>query len=95
MSLIAPPLVLRSGDKERLEQVLRASTVSVSLARRARIVLDAAQGYANAEIARRVEVSDPTVLLWRSRYAAKGLAALGDLKRPGFFAALMRVAALG
>ena len=83
MSLIAPPLVVKSGDRERLEAVLRASTVSVSLVRRARIVLLASEGLANAEIARRVGVSGPTVLTWRNRYRAGGLASLGDLPRSG------------
>jgi len=83
MPMIAPPLILRSGDKERLEAVLRASTVAVSLVRRARIVLLASEGLANAEIARRVGVSGPTVLTWRNRYLAGGLASLGDLPRSG------------
>jgi len=37
------------------------------LAMRARIVLLAYQGLANAEIARRTGVSGPTVLAWRNR----------------------------
>ncbi len=53
------------------------------MAQRARIVLLAAQGLPNAEIARRVGVSGPTVLSWRNRYAAGGVAALEDLARSG------------
>jgi transposase len=53
------------------------------LAQRARIVLLAAQGLANAEIARRVGTTRPTVILWRNRYVAGGIGALGDLDRPG------------
>jgi transposase len=53
------------------------------LARRARIVLLAAQGVPNAEIGRRVGVSRPTVIQWRNRYDAGGIAALGDLDRSG------------
>jgi len=83
MSMIAPPLVLKAGDRERLEAVLRASTAPVSLVRRATIVLLAAEGHANAEIARRVGVSGPTVLTWRTRYRTGGLTALGDLPRSG------------
>jgi len=83
MPMIAPPLVLKAGDQERLEAVLRASTASVSSVLRARIVLLAAQGLANAEIARRVEVSGPTVLTWRTRYRTGGLEALTDLPRSG------------
>ena len=50
---------------------------------RARIVLLAGEGLANAEIARRVGVSGPTVLAWRNRYAAGGVVALEDLPRSG------------
>jgi transposase len=57
--------------------------VEAGLAQRARIVLLAAQGVPNAEIARRVGVSRPTVIQWRNRYAAGGISALGDLDRSG------------
>jgi transcriptional regulator with XRE-family HTH domain/transposase len=83
MPMIAAPLVLKAGDQERLEAMLRASTVAVSLVTRARIVLLAAQGLANAEIARRLGVSGPTVLIWRNRYQAGGIQALSDLPRSG------------
>lgn len=53
------------------------------MAQRARIVLLAAQGVPNAEIARRVGVSRPTVIQWRNRYEAGGISALRDLDRPG------------
>lgn len=53
------------------------------MAQRARIVLLAAQGVPNAEIARRVGVSRPTVIQWRNRYEAGGISALGDLDRSG------------
>jgi transposase len=62
---------------------VRSSTVEAGLAQRARIVLLAAQGVPNAEIARRVVVSRPTVIQWRNRYEAGGISALGDLDRPG------------
>jgi transposase len=62
---------------------VRSSTVEAGLAQRARIVLLAAQGAPNAEIARRVGVSRPTVIQWRNRYEAGGISALGDLDRSG------------
>ena len=76
-------MVLKEGDRQKLEAVLRASTAPVALVMRTWIVLLAADGLANAEICRRVGVSGPTVLTWRSRYTAGGLAALGDLPRSG------------
>ena len=66
----APELVLREGDLEVLESWLRATTVPAGLARRARIVLLAAQGMANSRIAQAVGVSIPTVVSWRRRYQA-------------------------
>ncbi|WP_158647672.1 helix-turn-helix domain-containing protein, partial [Actinoplanes sp. ATCC 53533] len=50
---------------------------------RARIVLLAADGTANAAIGRQVGVSTPTVLAWRNRYDAGGIDALVDLPRSG------------
>jgi transposase len=66
-----------------LSSLVRCSTVEAGLAQRARIVLLAAQGVPNAEIARRVGVSRPTVIQWRNRYEAGGISALGDLDRSG------------
>ena len=63
--------------------MVRSSTVGAGLAQRARIVLLAAEGLPNAEIARRVGVSRPTVIGWRNRYVAGGVSALGDLERSG------------
>jgi transposase len=80
---VARPLRLCEGDRGRLEAVTRSSTVAAGLAQRARIVLLAAEGVANTEIAERVGVSRPTVNAWRDRYEAGGIAALEDRPRPG------------
>jgi transposase len=48
------------------------------LAQRARIVLLAADGVSNTAIAEQVGVSRPTVIGWRDRYQAKGIAGLDD-----------------
>ncbi len=76
-------LVLRDGDRAMLQGWVRASVVTSGLARRARIVLLAADGVSNTGIAERVGVSRPTVVLWRSRYSAGGAAALEDRERSG------------
>lgn len=57
--------------------------IEAALAERARIVALAADGLANAQIARRLGVSRPTVILWRTRYADGGLDALADRHRSG------------
>jgi hypothetical protein len=79
----APPLLLCAGDQPRLERLVRSSTVSEGAAQRARIVLLAATGTANWEIAELVGVSRPTVNLWRDRYVEQGLAGLADARRRG------------
>jgi hypothetical protein len=80
---VAAALVLRDGDKSRLTALLRAPTVEAGLAARARIVLLAAEGLPNAEIARQVGVSRPTVIGWRDRYASSGVGGLEDERRSG------------
>ena len=75
--------MLRVGDKPELERLVRSSTVGSGLSSRARVVLLAAEGVANYEIAERVGMSRPTVNLWRGRYAEAGIAGLADVHRPG------------
>ena len=80
---VAAPLALREGDEKTLHSLVRSSSGRAGVAQRARIVLLAAEGASNTEIARRVGVSRPTVIGWRDRYTAGGVAALDDLDRPG------------
>src|SRR6185295_7060107 len=80
---VAAPLVLREGGRSRLESLTRSSSVRAGVAQRARIVLLAADGLPNAEIARRTGTSRPTVVGWRARYETGGVAALQDLPRSG------------
>jgi len=80
---VARALRLRDGDRARLEAVTRASTAPAGVVQRARIVLLAADGMSNTEIAERTSSSRPTVVKWRGRYAEAGIDGLGDLPRPG------------
>jgi transposase len=79
----APALSLPADDRERLLAMTRSPSLPAGVAQRARILLLAADGLANAAIADKVGVSRPTVLHWRQRYAEGGLAGLADLDRPG------------
>ena len=79
----AEPLLLRQNDRDELIGLTRSSSVGAGLAARARIVLLAADGTPNVEIARLVGVSRPTVNAWRARYVERGLAGLADEKRSG------------
>lgn len=60
-----------------------SSAIRAGLAQRARIVLLAADGAANTEIAMRVGCSRQTVLDWRARYQRSGIAGLADEPRSG------------
>src|SRR3954469_10607221 len=79
----APALVLREGARVELERLTRSSSVRAGLAQRARIVLLAADGVGNTEIAERAGVARQTVLTWRARYRDRGLAGLDDVPKPG------------
>ena len=80
---VAEALELREGDRSRLDSLTRSSSVRAGLVRRARIVLLAAEGVPNTEIAVRTQTSRPTVLKWRGRYGESGIDGLVDEPRPG------------
>jgi transposase len=79
------PYVIRLDDAERaeLESLSRRATAPHRLVLRARIVLLAARGAGNSEIARRLVTCEDTARKWRRRYCGKGLAGLSDAPRPG------------
>ena len=80
----ATAIELTSEDLAKLGSLARSSTTSVRLARRARIVLLAADGLENQAIAEQVGVGRIQVGRWRDRYAKGGLAAIEkDLPRGG------------
>lgn len=80
---IAVGLVVDDGDTETLRGWLRSGSIRSSLARRARIVLLAAEGLGPAAIAQRVGCSKQTVITWRERYRSQGVAGLADVARSG------------
>jgi predicted ArsR family transcriptional regulator len=79
------PRVVELSDQERvtLEALTRRTTVAVGLARRARIVLLAAEGVPLERIARQLGVDRNVVRTWVDRYRAGGLVALEDRPRSG------------
>ena len=70
-------------DREVLASWIRSPSIRAGLALRARIVLLAGDGAGTSEIVRRSGVSKPTVIAWKSRYAAEGLSGLEDRPKPG------------
>ena len=83
MPAIAPPLAIPPEDLHTLGQWSRSGGIRAALAERAKILLLAAQGTSNTEIAHQVGCSRPTVILWRRRYAQGGLDGLLDRPRSG------------
>jgi transposase len=82
---IPAAVAVELSDEERaaLERWARRPTSAQALALRARIVLAAADGLTNSEIARRLAITRPTVTKWRSRFAEYRLDGLLDERRPG------------
>ena len=74
---------LRDGDRDVLTGMVRSTSIRAGLALRARIVLLAADGTPNVDIAELVGVSRPTVNLWRARYAESGVGGLEDEPKAG------------
>ena len=80
----APPLDLTVKERNELSKITRHPSTPQAIALRCRVVLGAADGTANHELARELDTSLPTVLLWRRRFAEQGLAGiLEDKPRSG------------
>jgi transposase len=80
----APALGISDEDRQELLQVIGLRSAPQSVALRVRIVLGAADGIGNKVLARQLNTSLPTVLLWRGRYQEEGLAGiLEDRPRSG------------
>ena len=81
MSAPAAALSLSVGERETLERLARAQAAPHRQVLRARVLLMAADGVANAVIAEEVRVTPGTVRSWRTGFAADGLAGM-DKHRP-------------
>ena len=77
------PLQLLAGDKEKLMLLARRPKTAQRVALRAKIVLKAADGRSNQEIARGLEITGATVGKWRERFRLRGMEGLSDAPRPG------------
>lgn len=79
----ASMIVLSSDEQRELESLTRRRSTGQALALRARIVLAAAQGGHNGQIAERLGIFRGTVGKWRERFARLRLDGLYDEPRPG------------
>ena len=66
-------VTLNETDRRSLETLAVNEAATQRLRVRARIVLSAAEGLSNAEIAEMVGVSDTTVTTWRRRWVDDGM----------------------
>jgi transposase len=77
-------ITLTGSQRRELTRLARAGRTEQRLVTRAAIVLAAADGQSNAQIARSLRVCEDTARKWRRRWlAAPGAASLGDAKRSG------------
>ena len=75
-----PPVVELSPEEQQgLETLVRRPSTPQQLARRGRIILSAAAGLNNSQIARQVDLAVDTVRFWRNRWLGPQAANLEDL----------------
>ena len=80
---VAVEIELSDQERAQLEAWTRRRTSAQALAQRSRIVLAAAEGLKNTEIAERLGISRNMAATWRSRFAEHRLDGLTDEPRPG------------
>lgn len=74
---------LTPAEKDDLESTARKYTLSYYQVVRAKVVLMAAQGFENTEIAHRLDMPREVVSKWRKRFFEHRLEGLSDESRPG------------
>ncbi len=77
------PITLQPAERQKLEMLARRPKTAQRLALRSKIVLRAADGSSNQEIARQLGCTGATVCKWRERFRQQGLDGLADEPRPG------------
>ena len=70
---VAPEIVLSDKERDELTKLARSKLSSVRLASRARIVLLAAKGMQNKDIAEQLNIGRVQVSRWRERYVQSRL----------------------
>ena len=80
---MATAIELTDRERSQLEAWARRRSSAQALAQRSRIVLLAAEGRKNVDIARELGVHRPMVTKWRNRFAEQRLDGLVDEPRPG------------
>src|SRR5258708_19944026 len=83
MPRVAPVVSLKSHVKSSLDLLVRSPSTPQGLAQRSRIVLAAAAGRTNQQIAAELRMPEVTVSKWRRGFASKGLEGIEDAPRSG------------
>ena len=83
MPRVAPAVSLDSSMKAALDQLVRSPSTPQGLVQRSRIVLAAAAGKSNQQIAGELQMPEVTVSKWRRGFARRGLEGLQDAPRSG------------
>jgi hypothetical protein len=76
-------IVLTAEESRELERRARCYTASYAQVVRAKIVLFAAEGLTNVDIAARLDTSPQVVYRWRKRFVGQRLKGLEDAPRSG------------
>jgi transposase len=80
MSLAAVPIELSEADRVTLERWAGADSTLQGVARRAWVILRAAEGVSNSEIGRETGLSRPTVIACRERFECDGPDGLAQIR---------------
>lgn len=83
MSRVSPGITLTPEERGELSKIIRSHRSEQRMVKRAQVVLAAAEGLQNREIARQLALSQKAVGKWRSRFARDGMPGLLDKPRPG------------
>lgn len=81
MVAAAAALSITDGQREVLEALLRSQTAPVRQVRRAQVLLLAADGVSNTEIAERCDTTRATILAWRKHFEVHGLVKFGEVAK--------------
>jgi len=77
------PIMLRQEERQELEARAAKYTLPYFQVVRARMILHAAEGLTNDQIAHRLDTRREVVSLWRKRFFEERLAGLEERARPG------------
>ena len=75
---VAPAVVIDDSQRETLKQWARSRSLSARQVERARVVLLAAEGKTDLEIAASLRITNKKAARWRKRFLKAGFAGLGE-----------------